>query len=386
METTAHQPMAAARPVVPQATGAAQRRRAQHKRSDARHVAWMASLLQAESSHHSGSKLASAIVVLQADVAQLRQRLEKYEALVCHAVDSLPGRESKTSEGFSTKTDDISLHPHPQPDPHLAEGVSLVQVPRPTVNALVARFEGRSSRIDDVPGDLVQESNHDLEVGSHIASGDIEMQDDQQAVLQDAKFDIHSQSVGTFDQDKASSGQSALQPSSPMYEDMQLQSVRTFAEPEPERSTPAHSMRPSSSMSSEFVPGSGSLLQSGKHFDFQSVQLPECLSQNPDVQSNLAPWAHEATVRLQESLGPGLGSFHARVDHDLHSSLRQHGVLFQPFPNAHRPIEPTVADVDTESLTQQGVQADPRPSPQLEPYQQAFIERMAKEAAARPAA
>ena len=150
MEKTAHQPMAAARPVAPsQATGAAQRRRAQQKRSAARHVAWMTSLLQAEASHHSGNQLASAIASLQADVARLYQRLEKYEAVVYHTAKVLPGREPGTD--LSANTDDCLQQPCPQPDPHLDKEASLVQVSRPTVNALVARFEGLSGQSAVVP-------------------------------------------------------------------------------------------------------------------------------------------------------------------------------------------------------------------------------------------
>ena len=86
-------PLAASKPP---GHSVARRRRDQRKRADARHVAWLAGLLQESASHHSGSQIATAARVCSGcaahaqRIATLESKLQRYEEVVPHAVDALP--------------------------------------------------------------------------------------------------------------------------------------------------------------------------------------------------------------------------------------------------------------------------------------------------------
>ena len=87
----------------PSGIGAARRRRAQAQRSQAKHVAWLAGLLQAASSHHTSSGAATPLAILEARLAALEAKVTgigtpaKMEQEVMTEVEEKVGTTSATA-------------------------------------------------------------------------------------------------------------------------------------------------------------------------------------------------------------------------------------------------------------------------------------------------
>ena len=275
-------PLAASKPP---GHSVARRRRDQRKRADARHVAWLAGLLQESASHRSGSQIATATRVCSGcaahaqRIATLESKLQRYEEVVPHAVDALPSH---------------SLLPQ-SPCSH------------------VPHVEPSSDRTGLVPADVLPPSD-DLPRPVHHS-------------------DLSPGRHSTLVKD-------------------------SLAE--------ADALRPSPSPDADVSHPTEALPTPVLHHDLSPEVAVDTTCSVKDLVARFENHIPSASPARDLASPAGVGDASSQHVHDLPSDLAD--------------------DVDTESLTQQGVQADPRPSPPLEHYQQAFLERLAKEAAARHAA